>query len=1171
MSFVHLHNHSHYSTLDGLSKPKDMVKRAIELNQPAMAITDHGNLMGAIDFYQEAKKAGIKPIIGSEFYLAENMKSREKGEGKYHLVLLAKNETGYKNLIALSTEANLYGFYSKPRIDFEILKKHCEGLIGLSACIAGEIPSYIIDGDLEKAKETALKYKALFGKENFYLEIQHHPDIKEQAKVNKELIKMSKELGIGLVATNDAHYVSKDDAIIQDALICINTNKLLNEREGRMCMMDGNYSILSTEEMVKNFKDIPEAIENTVKISEMCELEIKFGQKLMPKFECPESMGEDEYLKSLCADGLNSRYGIIIRAGEYVLSESSHEKKLPLPLDEIVSRLEFELETVNSMGFPGYFLIVQDFVNWAKSNGILVGPGRGSAAGSLISYLTGITNVDPLKHGLLFERFLNPDRISMPDIDIDFQDDKRDQVLEYVRNKYGESNVSQVVTYQTMGAKNSIRDIGRVMNIPLDDVNKICNMISWRVGTTIESSLKEKEFKKFYDDNPQFKDLIDMANRIEGTIRGTGTHACAVIISGVPVCEIVPLQYPPREKEIIITQYEGPQLDKIGLLKMDFLGLRNLTIISEALESIKKRTGKDLDIDRIPFDDKKTFNLYSKGITDGIFQFESDGMKKYLKDLKPNKFEYLVAMNALYRPGPMDKIPDFIRRRHGKEKVEYDHPLMEKYLKDTYGITVYQEQVMLLSRELAGYTRGDSDTLRKAMAKKDKKLLPALKKKFYDGCKANPKFIEGCVQMKKEADKVIEEIWDGWEKFGDYAFNLSHSVCYAYVSYQTAYLKANYPVEFMSAMLNSVRDKSEDVLKYIEECNNLGIKIVRPDVNTSYNNFAPTKDGSIAFGLQAIKNVGAKAIESIIEMRESGGIYRSIYDFLERVDISKANRRTIEHLAKAGALDSLGHPRAQIVESLETLLPHYQQAASQKNDWGMSLFGESSDEEITVDHLPLADVAEWDKSVLLENEKELIGLYVSGHPLDEYKELIQSFSTSKKIEADNFVQDEKFILGAKVKDIVKKFSKAGKDWANLILTTLHGEVELALFSQQYEKFKDIIKAGGVYFFRITVSKKDGEFRLYIDEVITYEQAQEKFRTNTKKIKISLTPAAMDEFTLKEFLEYIGKNKGEKDLYFRVITGSSSFVLKSDSYKVTGTVQFIKGLKEILGEDSIEFT
>ena len=1028
MPFVHLHNHSHYSILDGLSKPKEMVKRAKEYGQKAMALTDHGNMMGAIDFYQEALKAKIKPIIGCEFYIVDDMNLKDKNERKHHLVLLAKNGTGYKNLLKLTTEANLQGFYSKPRIDHNILKENSEGLIALTACIAGEVPSAVIGGDLNKAKRAALWYKGVFGKENFYLELQYHPNVKEQEEANMGLIKLSEELDIDLVATNDSHYVRKEDAVIQDALICVNINKKISERDGRMCMLDGDYSILSTEEMEKYFRDVPEAISNTVKIADMCDLEIEFGQKLLPKFECPENYSEDEYLKLLCDRGLESRYGIT-RDGNDIIVKKGFENKLPMPVGDIIDSLDFELEVVRKMGFPGYFLIVQDFVNWAKENGILVGPGRGSAAGSIISFLTGITNIDPLKYGLLFERFLNPDRISMPDIDIDFQDDKREKVLDYVRKKYGEDNVVQVVTYQTMGAKNSIRDIGRVMSVPLDDVNKISNLISSRPGTTIEGSLKEREFKKFYEDNPQFKDLIDMANRIEGTIRGIGTHACAVIISGTPVSETVPLQYPPREKDTVITQYEGTQLDKIGLLKMDFLGIRNLTIIAQAADFIKKYKGVEIDIDNIPFDDKKTFRLYSKGLTNGVFQFESDGMKKYLKDLKPNRFEDLVAMNALYRPGPMQYIPDFIDRKHGRKPIAYDHPLMENYLKDTYGITVYQEQVMLLSRLLAGFTRGESDNLRKAMGKKIRSMMDKLKEKFISGCASNKNFTERFKTTKEcpDVDTLSRKIWSDWENFAEYAFNKSHSVCYAYVSYQTAYLKANYPVEFMAAMLNSVKDKSDDVLKYIEECGNLGIRIVPPDVNFSQDTFAPTSDGSIAFGLQAIKNVGGKAIENIIETREKTGKFKNIYDFLERADMSRVNRRIVEYLARAGALDSLGHYRSQITDALDALIPHFQHLASKKADWEISLFGESSDEELKVSHPPLPAIGEWDKSILLENEKELIGLYVSGHPLDKYREIISSFSTNKKLDQDNFNNDEKITLGGLVRSISVKTTKTGKE------------------------------------------------------------------------------------------------------------------------------------------------
>ncbi|MCK5760357.1 MAG: DNA polymerase III subunit alpha, partial [Candidatus Delongbacteria bacterium] len=693
MSFVHLHNHSHYSTLDGLSKPKNMIQKAVELKQPAMAITDHGNMMGVIDFYKQAKVADIKPIIGVEAYIVQDRTIKEKGEKRSHLVLLAKNDKGYKNLIYLCTQASLTGFYHKPRIDYKLLEEHSEGLIGLSACLAGEIPRLIIDNKLKEAKEFAIKYQEILGKDNFYLEVQYHPEIKEQEIVNKELLRISKETGIGLVATNDSHYIEKDDDIIQDALVCVNTGKLLHEQDNRLCMLGGDFSILSTQEMEKHFKDYPGAIENTVKIADFCDLEIEFDQSLLPKYDCPDGLTEDEYLIKLCDIGLSKRYGIRKdKKGKYFLSDDKQLKDLPIPFDDIIERLEFELSVVNNMGFPGYFLIVQEFVNWAKSKDILVGPGRGSAAGSVISYLTGITNVDPLKYGLLFERFLNPDRISMPDIDIDFQDDKREKVLDYVKDKYGRDNVCQVVTYQTMAARNSVRDIGRVMDVPLDQVNKITEKIPGRLGTTIDSSLEDKEFKSIYSANETNKELIDMANRIEGTIRGTGTHACAVIISDKPVYEYVPLQHPPKDNKTVITQYEGPQLDDLGLLKMDFLGLSTLSIISNTIKYINQQTGEKIDIDAIPFDDKKVYKMYSQGNTNGIFQFESAGMKKYLRELKPDKFEYLYAMNALYRPGPMEYIPSFIKRKHGKEDITYDHPLMEKYLKDTYGITVYQEQ-----------------------------------------------------------------------------------------------------------------------------------------------------------------------------------------------------------------------------------------------------------------------------------------------------------------------------------------------------------------------------------------------------------------------------------------------------------------------------------------------
>ncbi|NOR45335.1 MAG: DNA polymerase III subunit alpha [Candidatus Delongbacteria bacterium] len=1172
MSFVHLHNHSHYSTLDGLSKPKNMIQKAVELKQPAMAITDHGNMMGVIDFYKQATAAGIKPIIGVEAYIVQDRTIKDKGEKRKHLVLLAKNKIGYQNLLYICTKASLTGFYHKPRIDYKLLEEHSEGLIGLSACLAGEIPRAIMNEKLDEAREAAQKYHKIFGKDNFYLEVQHHPEIKEQEIVNRELLRISKETGLGLVATNDTHYINKEDDIIQDALVCVNTGRLLNEQNNRLCMLGGDYSILSTQEMEKNFKDYPGAIENTVKIADSCNLEIEFDQSLLPKFSCPDGLTEDEYLIQLCDVGLKNRYGIDKdEVGKYFLSSDKQLKDLPIPFDDIITRLKFELETVNNMGFPGYFLIVQEFVNWAKERDILVGPGRGSAAGSVISFLTGITNVDPLKYGLLFERFLNPDRISMPDIDIDFQDDKREQVLDYVKDKYGRDNVCQVVTYQTMAAKNSVRDIGRVMDVPLSQVNEISGKISGKPGTTIKSSLEEKEFKNIYSANDTNKELIDMANRIEGTIRGTGTHACAVIISDKPVYNYVPLQYPPKDTNTVITQYEGPQLDDLGLLKMDFLGLSTLSIISNTIKYIYQFTGEKIDIDTIPFDDKKVYEMYSRGDTNGIFQFESAGMKKHLRELKPDKFEYLYAMNALYRPGPMEYIPSFIDRKHGKEKVEYDHPLMEKYLKNTYGITVYQEQVMMLSRELAGFTRGESDMLRKAMGKKKIKLMNDLKVKFVDGCKKNEKFIDGCKAINVPVDKTIDKIWTDWEAFGKYAFNLSHSVCYAYVSYQTAYLKVNYPIQFMSAMLNNVKNNSDKVLKYIDECENMGIEIVRPDVNYSDMDFAPTEDGKIAFGLLAIKNVGEKAIESIINTRKKGGEYKDIYDFLERIDISKANKRTIEHLSKAGALDSLGHKRSQIVNSLEELLPHFQKIASRKLDWGNSLFGDNSDQEIVINHPALLDIEEFDKSSLLEQEKELIGLYVSGHPLDKYKDLIKALSINQKVLTDSFSDNYTFTLGGMLRTKRIRTTKTNKQMANLTVTTYYGDEDLVLFPKKFDKYNEKLNENEVYFFKLRFQRQGEYFSLIVDEVYDYERAQQMFGEKTNTVKINFNPKDLNEVIVDNFIKHLQSHEGNKDLYFKVNgTKNENYFLKSSSYKVSGSLKFVKGVKEILGENSIDF-
>ena len=1194
-SFVHLHNHSHYSLLDGLSKPKDMAEKAKELGQPAIALTDHGNMMGTVDFYKACKKVGVKPIIGSEVYITKESRTVKTRENKrYHLVLLVKNKKGYENLMYMISQSFLTGFYMKPRIDYDLLKTHSEGLIALSACLAGEIPQAILkDDDYEKAKNIALNYEKVFGKDNFYLEIQHHPDISVQEKVNKEVIKISKELGIGLIATNDSHYINKEDDIIQDSLICINTGRFLDETEKRMCMMDGDYSLLSTEVMVNNFEHEKSAIDNSIKIADKCNFDMEFNRNLVPVFECPNGMTEMEFLDFLSDKGLNERYKIEKDSkGEYFLPAVEDVNTLPIPLKEIIERMKFEIETINKMGYPGYFLIVQDFIVWSKNQGILVGPGRGSAAGSLIAYLLKITNIDPLKYDLLFERFLNPDRISMPDIDIDFQDNRREEVLEYVSNKYGKENVCQVVTYQTMAAKNSVRDIGRVKRVPLGEVNNIATKIPSTPGTSLKKIFTKKEEGKFNDkDNIDWreffeiyndeedkskKELIDHARRIEGTIRGTGTHACAVIISGEPVHNYTPVQFPPKDKETIISQYEGPQLEDIGLLKMDFLGLRNLTIIGKCLEDVKRNHGVEIDIDKIPLDDKKTYKVFSSGNTHGIFQFESGGMRKFLKELKPDRLENLVAMNALYRPGPMEYIPDFIKRKNGKEEITYDHPLMSQILNETYGITVYQEQVMLLSRLLAGFTRGQSDSLRKAMGKKKFDVMAELKIKFVEGCRANVNFTSVFSPRGdiRTVDDLIEKIWKDWEAFTKYAFNKSHSVCYAYIAYQTAYLKANYPIEYMAAMLNSVKDDADKVLLYISECEKMEIDIIPPDVNHSIDRFSATRDGKISFGLSAIKNVGSKALESIIKVREEDGLYKSIYDFLERIDLSKANKRTLEFLIMAGALDSLGHKRKQIFTSLEELIPHFQKISSKKNEWTNSLFGESFDEEVKIVHPALRDIDDWGKMTKLEHEKEYLGFYISGHPLEDYKEIFNLTCIRTKVQKSIVSNGQRIKIGGMVTGIQKFQTKMGKEIAKVTVFTLYGEEQIMIFTRKWAQVKDIISVGSIYVYEVKVDIKDDEesIGLFFEDMKSILDMTKEFNLTASKVYIDIDAKKMnDEMIKMQFSRILSENRGDKILIFK-ITGSDNkkLYLKSKNMKISASSNFFEDMTELLGEGSVMF-
>ena len=905
--FIHLHVHTQYSLLDGMCKLPQLLDKAKEYGMQACAITDHGVMYGVIDFYKEAKKRDIKPIIGCEMYIAPRKMTDKEGKidtKPNHLVLLVKNKTGYKNLMKLSTEAHLKGYYYKPRIDKEILAEYSEGLIALSGCLQGDIVSRLREGNEKKAVESLKYYKDTFG-DDFYLEMQHHPGWDDQEKANKLLRKFAKKYDISLVATKDVHYVEKDDREAHDALLCIQTGKTIDD-EDRM-KMDGDISFVSPAEITEYFKDVPEAIENTVKIAEKCNVEIELGKILIPKFDVPKSETLTSYLKKLTEEGLKKKYGKIT--------------------SEIRERADFEMSVIEKMGYESYFLIVWDFVNWAKDQGIIVGPGRGSAAGSVVSYALNITELEPLQFDLLFERFLNPDRISMPDIDMDFADDRRHEVIEYVAEKYGKDHVAQIITFGTMAARNAIRDTGRVLGIPYAEVDKIAKLIPQ--FSNLDDAIKNvSELRLFYNSDEKIKKLIDIAKRLEGVARHSSTHAAGVVISPEPLVNYTPLQKAAKGDIATNTQYSMWPLEDIGILKMDFLGLANLTVLKNALRIIKKVYGKDIKIEEIKLNDKKTFALLAKGETTGVFQLESAGMKRYIKALKPTVFEDIVAMVALYRPGPMQFIDDFIARKQGKKKVIYTHPLMKEALKNTYGIVIYQEQVMQIAKEMAGFTGGEADTLRKAMGKKIARMMKKMRVKFIEGSAVNG--------VKKQ---VAEKVFDDFEKFAQYGFVKAHAACYALIAYWTAYLKAHYPQPFMAALMTSDYSNIDRIAIEIDECRKMGIEVLPPNVNESYSGFAVMKDtGKIRFGLAAIKNVGTGIIAATLDAREKGGKFRSIEDFCKRVDAREINKKVIESLIKAGAMEDFGD-RATLLYNMEKILGFAQAVQKDEKNGQIDLFG----------------------------------------------------------------------------------------------------------------------------------------------------------------------------------------------------------------------------------------
>ncbi|KKT95442.1 MAG: DNA polymerase III DnaE, DNA polymerase III subunit alpha [Parcubacteria group bacterium GW2011_GWC1_45_14] len=1054
--YTHLHVHSHYSLLDGLGKIPDLMDRAKELGMDSIALTDHGVLYGAIDLFITAKEKGIKPILGCEMYVTPNdLHSKNptaEDRKRYHLILLVKNEKGYKNLMKLVSIAHLEGFYYKPRIDRKILRQYGEGLVGLSACAEGEIPAQIVMGNYDKAKELALEYMDIFDEGSFFLEVQSHPNFPNQKIANDGIFKLSKELNIPVVATCDVHYVKKEDATAQDILLCVQTNRKVQETD-RMNLMDFDLSLRSPEEVLSSFPDHPEVLENTQKVVELCDFHLKLGETQLPHFEVPEGFTDVTYLRHLTKEGLEKRY-----KGQHT---NVHEE-----------RMDYELSVIEKCGYSSYFLIVQDFVNWAKENGIVVGPGRGSAAGSFVSYLVGITNVDPIQYDLLFERFLNPERVSMPDVDMDFADDRRDDVLAYVRKKYGDDHVAQIITFGTMAARAAIRDTGRALGLPYDFCDKTSKMIP--MFTSIKKALEEvPEFKTHYESGEDAKKLINNAMRLEGVSRHAGMHACGVVITKEPVTEYTPIQNITGAREGTVTQYSSSTktsyVEKIGLLKMDFLGLKNLTIIQNAIRIIKKTKGVEINIDELPVDDELAYKLFQDGKTTGVFQFESSGMKRYLKLLKPTVIEDIIAMVALYRPGPMDWIPDFISGKHGTRKVSYVHPKLEPILKNTYGVAVYQEQVMQIARALAGFSMGEADVLRKAMGKKILDLIQEQKIKFVEGCVKNG--------VSKE---IGEKVFSFIEPFAGYGFNRSHAACYALIGYQTAYLKAHYPEAFMAALLTSDQDNIDRIAIEVDETRDMGIEVLPPDVNESFENFAVIlgDDGKnrIRFGLNAIKNVGHVVAEEIVKERKANGKFKSLADLVERVQTKDLNKKSIEALAKVGALDDLGE-RKQIIENIENIISFSKNIQKNKDSNQVSLFGAEILESPTIQ---MTECEPSTKKERLKWEKELLGLYVTDHPVAEFQDFLDEAATPIASLSKEMV-GQRIKVGGVIQKVQKILTKRHETMLFVTLEDTKGRIELLVFPRVLEKTQSAWEEERMIIAEGRLSDKDGSFKLIADE------------------------------------------------------------------------------------------
>jgi len=1129
-AFAHLHVHTQYSILDGASSIPLLIDKVKSLGMEAVAITDHGNMFGVKEFHNTAVKKGIKPIIGCEIYVAKrsiaDVTGKEDRSGD-HLILLAKNLKGYKNLIKLISLAWIKGFYYKPRIDKELLAQYSEGLIASSACLAGEIPDEILNGTTEGAEAALRSYLDIFGKD-FYLEIQRHETYDPEADMKvfplqqraiEEIKKLSARYDVKIIATNDVHFINAEDAEAHDRLICINTAKDIDDPD-RLRYSKQEY-LKSEEEMRKIFSDIPEAIDNVAEIIAKVEKYKLDHDPIMPDFDLPEGYKDkDEYLRYLTYKGAKERWG-----------DLTPEQR---------ERIDFELVTIAKMGFPGYFLIVQDFLRAAREMGVSVGPGRGSAAGSAVAYCLRITDIDPIKYGLLFERFLNVDRTSMPDIDIDFDEDGREAVLKYVVNKYGRDKVAHIITFGSMAAKMAIRDVARVQKLPLPDADRLAKLIPEKPGTTLLQAYNEvpELSKERESSNKLISQTLKYAEVLEGSIRQTGVHACGVIISKEPLDNYIPL-CTAKDAELAVTQYDGSHVQAVGLLKMDFLGLKTLSIIRDAIENIRKSKGITIDIDSIPLDDKETYELFSNGETTAIFQFESTGMKRYLKELRPNRFEDLIAMNALYRPGPMQYIPEFIKRKHSDKKVEYTLPVMEKYLNDSYGITVYQEQVMLLSQALGGFTKGEADTLRKAMGKKKRSIMDEMKVKFLEGC------------LKNGYDnQTVEKIWSDWESFAEYAFNKSHSTCYALVAYQTGYLKAHFPAEFMAAVLSRNISDIKKITTFMDETRRMGMEVLGPDVNESNVNFTVNKAGNIRFGLGAIKGVGENAVIQLIEEREKGGIYKDIYDLVERVNLNSLNKKNLEAMAVAGAFDCFENiSRAQYFaldskgfSFIESLIRYGNNAKTIRQTSSQTLFGESGGFDL-VKPEP-SSCSDWPKLEKLNREKEVIGIYLSSHPLDDFRLEINTFTTATLADLQNLQNylDREVTIAGMVTDTKNGISKNNKPYGSMTLQDYTDSFRFILFDKDYIDNSKYFTTGYYLLIKGKVQKRkfrEDELEFSIRKIYLLSSVKDEL---VKSVTLKIDPANIDHEMISELKQLIGENKGETELRFMFLDSEDKISL-----------------------------